>query len=108
MIKRNIQMPFRLNRQEAQKLNKLVKKSGLSREAYMRHLISGVIPKEAPSPDYHSMMRELHHIGNNLNQIALKAHNLNLIDAERYEKEVAAFKRALETITNAVIRPTPM
>ena len=36
----------------------------------MRTLINGYVPKELPPPDYHSMMRELHAIGSNLNQIA--------------------------------------
>lgn len=74
MRKRNVAILFRLNKKEAEALDKKVKKSGLNREAYLRQLISGVVPKDAPPPDYYSMMRELHKIGNNLNQIAQKAH----------------------------------
>ena len=70
MRKRNVAILFRLNKKEAEALDKKVKKSGLNREAYLRQLISGVVPKDAPPPDYYSMMRELHKIGNNLNQIA--------------------------------------
>ena len=44
---------FRLNRKEAEALDKKVKKSGLSREAYLRHLINGVVPRDAPTPDYY-------------------------------------------------------
>ena len=44
MSKRNIEIKVRLNRKEAEALNKRVKKSRLSREAYLRHLISGVVP----------------------------------------------------------------
>ena len=36
MRKRNIAILFRLNRKEAEALDKRVKKSGLSREAYLR------------------------------------------------------------------------
>jgi hypothetical protein len=53
---------------------KEVKQTGLSREAYIRALINGYIPKPLPPPDYFAMMRELHAIGNNLNQLAAKAH----------------------------------
>ena len=56
-------------------LNQLVAASGLSRETYLRMLISGVAPKEAPPPDFWAMMRELHAIGNNLNQIAQYFHS---------------------------------
>ena len=66
MRKRNVAILFRLNRKEAEILDKKVKKSGLSREAYLRHLISGVVPRDAPPPDYYSMMRELHRIGHTL------------------------------------------
>lgn len=105
MRKRNIAILFRLNRKEAEALDKRVKKSGLSREAYLRQLINGLVPKNAPPPDYYSMMRELHQIGNNLNQIAQKAHVLNVIDVQRYDREVRRFQQAVEQITDAVVLP---
>ena len=105
MRKRNIEILFRLNRKEAEALDKRVKKSGLSREAYLRQLINGLVPRNVPPPDYHSMMRELHQIGNNLNQIAQKAHVLNVIDVQRYDQEVRKFRQAVEQITGAVVLP---
>ena len=105
MRKRNIAILFRLNRKEAEALDKRVKKSGLSREAYLRQLINGLVPKNAPPPDYYSMMRELHRIGNNLNQIVQKAHVLNVIDVQRYDQEVRKFRQAVEQITEAVVLP---
>lgn len=105
MRKRNIAILFRLNRKEAEALDKRVKKSGLSREAYLRQLINGLVPRNAPPPDYYSMMRELHQIGNNLNQIAQKAHVLNVIDVQRYDWEVQKFRQAVEQITEAVVLP---
>lgn len=83
MRKRNIGIMFRLNRKEAEALDKKVKKSGLNREAYLRQVITGLVPRDAPPPDYYSMMRELHKIGNNLNQIAQKAHVLNTLHDSR-------------------------
>lgn len=80
MRKRNIAIMFRLNRKEAEALDKKVKKSGLNREAYLRQVITGIVPRDAPPPDYYSMMRELYKIGNNLNQIAQKAHVLKVMD----------------------------
>ena len=99
---------FRLNRKEAEALDKKVKKSGLSREAYLRHLISGVVPRDAPPPDYYSMMRELHRIGNNLNQIAQKAHILNVRDVQRYDRDMRMFEDTVKKITEAVVLPEPM
>ena len=41
MRNRNIRIQLWLNKKEADRLDKSVKKSGLSREAYLRHLING-------------------------------------------------------------------
>lgn len=105
MRKRNIAIMFRLNRKEAEALDKKVKKSGLNREAYLRQVITGIVPRDAPPPDYYSMMRELHKIGNNLNQIAQKAHVLNVMDVQRYDARVRLFEQTVKEITEAVILP---
>ena len=105
MQNRTIEIKCRLNQKEAGALNKRVKKSGLSREAYIRHLIGGYIPTDLPPPDYHAMMNELRAIGANMNQIAQKAHVLNVIDARRYDEAFAMLKQSLVGIADAVTRP---
>lgn len=101
MRKRNVHIQFWLNRKEAESLDKKVRRSGLSREAYLRHLIDGVVPQDAPPPDYFSMMRELYGIANNLNQIAQKAHTLNVVDVQRYDN----CARQVETAIKKSQRP---
>ena len=96
---------FRLNRKEAEALDKKVKKSGMNREAYLRHIIQGIVPKDTPPPDYYSMMRELHKIGNNMNQIAQKAHTLNVIDVKRYDEALRHYEKTVKDITDAVLLP---
>lgn len=108
MNNRNIEIKVRLNRKEADALNKRVKKSRLSREAYLRHLINGVVPQDAPPPAYFDFMRELHMVGNNLNQIAQKAHVLNVIDAPRYDTVAKRIENLIRDITRTVILPRPM
>jgi hypothetical protein len=103
--KRPIEIKVRLTRKEAENLEKSVKKSQLSREAYVRSLMNGLIPQEAPPPDYYSMMRQLYSIGNSLNQIAATAHNQNFIDAPKYDRSVAEYRAAVKTITEAVLLP---
>mgnify|MGYP002672886541 FL=1 len=97
-----------LNKAEARNLQEKAKRSHLSVAAYLRQLISGVVPKEAPPPDFFSMIRELHSIGNNLNQIAMKAHALNVIDAKHYDDSVLLFEEAVQKILSAVLDPVPM
>lgn len=108
MRKRNVHIQFWLDKKEAEAFQKKVKKSGLSREAYLRHLVNDLEPQDAPPPDYYAMMRELHGIGNNLNQIAAKAHTLNALDVQRYDENCRKLDEAIKTITAAVILPRPM
>lgn len=108
MRNRNFRIQLWLNEKEAAALDRKVKRSGLSREAYLRHLINGLVPQDAPPPDYYGMMRELRAIGNNLNQIAWRAHRLGSVDARRYEHNCRALQQAIVNITNAVILPRPM
>lgn len=108
MNNRPIEIKLRLNRKEADLLQKKVKRSRLSREAYLRHLINGLVPRDAPPPDYFSLMRELHSIGNSLNQIAQKAHILNVMDVQWYDAACRKLEDAIRAITEAVILPQPL
>lgn len=105
MTKREIEIKVRLNQKEAEHLNRQVEKCRLSREAYLRHLIAGVVPREAPPPEYFAFMRELHYVGNLLNQIAQKAHVLNVIDAKRYDEGSKQWEAFIREVTAAVILP---
>lgn len=96
---------FRLSDKEVERLDRLVKKSGLSREAYLRQVISGLQPRNQPPPDFRLMMRQLYHCGNALNQITRKANALHVIDAKKYDEAYADYRKTVEEITDAVISP---
>ena len=102
MRTRSKSVMFRLSDSELLHLDNLVSKSGLSREQYLRTLLSGFVPTNKPPPDFYQMMRELHSIGNNLNQIAQRAHISNEIDEARYERNVEELRRVTSEITKAV------
>ncbi|MDR2932046.1 MAG: MobC family plasmid mobilization relaxosome protein [Oscillospiraceae bacterium] len=97
-----------MNEEESATLTARAKECGYSREAYIRSLLDGHIPRPMPPPDYHAMMRELHGIGNNLNQIAQKAHILNVVDAGRYDAALHMLAEAALKIQAAVILPVKM
>ncbi len=103
--KRNIQIIIRLNAQEKEFLAKQVKKSGLPQETYLRTIISGYMPKELPPMDYHYMIRELHAIGANLNQIAARANTTGHIDRAVFEYEANRLRRAVLDIQAAFTSP---
>jgi hypothetical protein len=68
----------------------------------------GYAPCEAPPPDYHAMMQQIYHVGRSLNQIATKAHVLNVIDAQRYDESVRMLEDTILKIEDAVIVPQKM
>lgn len=105
MLKRSIKITFRLNTQECQRLKKQVRKSGLSQETYLRTLINGYVPKELPPPDYYAMMRELHAIGSNLNQLAAKANATGHIDKTAFQYEANRLRKAIIDIQAAATSP---
>lgn len=107
MRKRNIRIQCWLSKKEADSFNKRVSKSGLSKEAYLRHLITGFVPQDAPSPDYFTMMREIHNVRNTLADIAATARTQGL-DTERYEAECIKLDKNIKVITDAVLLPIPI
>lgn len=105
MRKRNIQIIVRLNHEEQQHLAQQVKKTGLSQEAFIRALINGYVPKMLPPPDYYFMIKELHAIGNNLNQLAVKANATGHIDKTVFQYEANRLRKAVLDIQAAVTLP---
>ena len=57
---------------EAARLWADAKRCGLSKTAYLRRLILGAELKARPSEEIRKLRTEIHHIGNNVNQIARK------------------------------------
>lgn len=105
MRKRSIRVQVWLNEEENTKLINSSTKSGLSRESYLRTLINGYVPKALPPPDYHLMTKELHAIGNNLNQLAAKANATGHIDRTVFQYEANRLRKAVLDIQTAVTLP---
>ena len=82
----------RMTKEELASLDKKVKKTGMSREGYVRTLCNNKSPVEIPPADYYALVREVRALGNNLHQIAHKANALGLLD-------VLEFRRHAEHIT---------
>ena len=105
MRTRNNDVHLRLNDKELSKLDSLVRRSGLTRQAYLRHLINGLQPRDLPPPDFRPMMRQLYACGNSLNQIARKAHALGVIDVQRYDEAVQQFRKITMELSLSFIQP---
>ena len=61
---------LRLSQEEKERLENDAKRCGLSKTAYLRRLIAGTQVKARPSQEIKELRTEIHHIGNNINQIA--------------------------------------
>jgi hypothetical protein len=87
-MKRTSKFLIRLTEVELKSLDKKVKSTGMSREGYIRTLLNGYAPISVPPMDFFTMINELRAIGNNMNQIAHRAHTLSFIDVAYYEENV--------------------
>jgi len=94
-----------VNDYELANLNTKVKRSGLSRESYIRSLLNGYIPREQPDADFFTLIHELHTIGNQMKQIAVKANTFGVIDAPSYANSVQELCDITQRIYEAVMLP---
>ena len=105
MRKRNVQILFRLTEEEAEQLNELVRKSGRSKEAFLREMVKGYRLCEKPDPEFYKMMRELSAIGNRINQLAVKANALGFIDTQKLNSELDRLHKFQADMERQVLRP---
>ena len=105
MRKRNVQILFRLTEEEAEHLNELVRKSGRSKEAFLREMVRGYQLCEKPDPEFYKMMRELSAIGNRINQLAVKANALGFIDTQKLNSELDRLHKFQADIESVFLRP---
>lgn len=104
MRKRNIQKIVRFSRDEAQDLQKKAKKACLSEAGLIRLLLRGYEPREKPDERFYDVMRELSSIGNNINQLAVKANALGFVDAPQLKKEAERWHKFQADIERTYLR----
>ena len=91
-----------LDEKEYEFLINNVTKSGLSKEFYLRKLVTEHRISEHPPFEYHELIRQLLLIGKNLNQIAATAYALHRIDAESYKENYQNLLQLILSLQNAV------
>lgn len=69
-MQKKYEICLRLTQEEKEHLENSARCCGLSKTAYMRRLIMGTEVKARPSQEIKALRTEIHHIGNNINQIA--------------------------------------
>lgn len=81
MRKRNCRVEIYFTKDELESLTKKVRKSGLSRESFCRHLLNGAEIKEAPSADVPMLINEVRRVGYNIDQILRMANARGMYSA---------------------------
>lgn len=95
---RNNRFLVSLSDKEMQELKKKVQKTGLTRDAYVRMVLSGTQPRELPHPDFFEVLKTLRQISINMNQIALKANIIGFINADAYWENSRRLQEAIADI----------
>lgn len=104
-MKRNIKKQFWVSKPEAQDLQKKAKKTCLSEAALIRLLVRGYQPREQPDERFYDVMRKLSAIGNNINQLSVKANAIGFIDAQMLKTEAQRWHRLQADIEREFLRP---
>ena len=100
---RNQRFLVSLTEKEMERLMRDVRRTGLTRDAYIRKLISGIQPKERPAADFFEVLKFLRQISINMNQIALKANTTGFIHAEAYWENSRRLQEAISEIKQIVL-----
>lgn len=93
MRKRNIRIWARLTEEEYEIITSRIQKTGVSKEAYIRSVLLGRVPREKPDERFYDVMRELSGMANNTNQLARKANAFNSIHARMLQREAEKWSR---------------
>ena len=105
MKRRTVKKQFWFSRDKAQDLAKKAKKTCLTEAALVRLLVRGYEPKEKPDERFYDAMRNLSAIGNNINQLAAKAHTLGFIDVPMLKNEAERWHKFQADVERQFLRP---
>ena len=105
MRKRTKQFVIRLNDDELNHLNKLVKESNLSRESYLRMCINGLVPKPSPSTELIETIGILRQIAESLNDISKNVYTQNGVDETMYIQNFELLQNQINEIMILIREP---
>lgn len=98
MRKRNHVIPVRLNAKELRLLDEQVKRSGLSREEFLRSLIAGADVRAKPCEHHADLLRKVAGLCNNANQLAHVANATGRAETERVREMLRISKEVWQIV----------
>ena len=104
-MKQRIKKQFWLSPQEAKELKRKAKLCGITETAVIRILLRGFEPREKPDVRFYDAMRELSAIGNNINQLAVKANAFGFVDMPMLKTEAMRWHKFQADTEAVFLRP---
>lgn len=104
-MNKRIKKQFWLSPKDAEELKRKAELVGLTETAVVRLLIRGYEPREKPDERFYDAMRELSAIGNNINQLAIKANALGFVDSQMLKNEALRWHKFQAAIEREFLRP---
>ena len=104
-MNKRIKKQFWLSPQEVAELKRKAELAGISETAVIRLLIRGYEPREKPDSNFYEAMRKLSAIGNNINQLAVKANTLGFVDVPMLRREAERWHKFQADIESTFLRP---
>ena len=101
-MRRNKEIKVRFSEEEYEVLVEKVRKSGISREKYVRSLVAGMKFKELPPIDYYKLVNEWNAVGNNLNQLVKQTHIYKSVNEKRCAEVLQDFKSMIVSVDEVV------
>lgn len=102
------EIKIRLTNEEFNHLNRLVQKSNLSRESYIRMCINGLVPKPAPSVELVEVTQVLRQIAESINTIAGEVYKQNKMDDSIYMENYELLQKKINEIMILIRQPINM
>ena len=96
---------IRFTEKEYDRLCKYAEKARLPKTTYIRHMIRGTQPREAPPMDYFEFMRKIYSLGNNLNQLAAAAHTLGWAQDDQLQAALEDYYNLIREIMDKIYSP---
>jgi hypothetical protein len=102
-MKRNHEIKIRLSDDELARLDGMVGKTFMSREAFVREMIAGFEICEAPDVDVQKLIVEVAHLGTAFNLFTMQAAQAEQIDTEEYRRVIDMVWEAYHDIRHAYL-----
>jgi len=100
MRKRNCQIVVRFTKEEMDAMTKKIRKSGLSREGFLRRAVNEVQIKEAPSVDVAQLINELRRVGYNVDQTLKRMNSTGVLDMPKFRQDMDDIRKATKLLVD--------